>query len=81
MTIAITKKQQAVLDFIKKHIRVMGFPPTQKEFAKEFGWSSTNSCISFLIALEDKGYIEIMPGISRGIRVLGEKCPCCGAVK
>jgi len=49
-----------------------GFPPTRADIAKEFGFKSANAAEEHLKALARKGAIEIIPGASRGIRLIDE---------
>ncbi len=66
----LTKRQQEVLDLIKDHLDDTGFPPTRAEIAKTLGFRSANAAEEHLKALARKGVIEMIPGASRGIRVL-----------
>ena len=66
----LTLKQQIVLDYIKRHIRDLEFPPTCQEIKNALGYSSANSITGYLKALEDKGHIRRTPKISRSIVVL-----------
>ncbi|WP_064799477.1 hypothetical protein [Serratia plymuthica] len=66
----LTLKQGEVLSFIKQFIADNGCPPTKVEIADGFGWSSPNAAEIHLKGLCTKGAIIIIPGISRGIRVL-----------
>ncbi len=67
---ALTNRQAQILDFIKRTLRDTGFPPTRKEIASEFGFSSANSAEEHLKALARKGAIEMSAGASRGIKVI-----------
>lgn len=69
----LTEKQQVVLDFVRSAIEETGFPPTRAEIAKELGFKSANAAEEHLKALARKGAIEMIPGASRGIRILGEE--------
>ena len=68
MTRGITKRQEAILQFIVDCIRDNGSPPTIAELGREFGISSTNGVSDHLNALTKKGYIE-RTSKARGIRV------------
>jgi len=68
----LTKRQSEVLDVIKDCIEKTGMPPTRVELAKILGFRSANAAEEHLKALARKGAIEILPGTSRGIRILGE---------
>ncbi|WP_434357856.1 transcriptional repressor LexA [Parasalinivibrio latis] len=68
----LTERQQQVLDLIKAKIDEAGMPPTRAEIARELGFRSANAAEEHLKALARKGVIEIVPGASRGIRLLIE---------
>lgn len=55
---ALTKKQQAIYNYILKHIETKGFPPAIRDICNEFGISSPNGVMCHLKALETKGYIN-----------------------
>ena len=65
----LTVKQQQILDYIKEHLNLTGFPPTRSDIAIEMGYKSPNAAEDHLRALARKGAIEIIPGTSRGIRI------------
>ena len=55
----LTEKQKAVLKFIYRSIREQQLPPTIREIAAEFGFSSTGTVRDYLKALSNKGFIRI----------------------
>ena len=65
----LTARQQQVLDVIKDNIEDTGYPPTRAEIAKTLGFKSPNAAEEHIKALARKGYIEIVQGASRGIRL------------
>ena len=65
----LTKRQQQILDFIKKSIEMYDMPPTRAEIGEAFGFRSPNAAEDHLRALERKGVIQIFPGSSRGIQL------------
>lgn len=67
---SLTKRQQQIYDLIKENIQQTGMPPTRAEIAKFFGFKSANAAEEHLKALAKKGYIEMLAGTSRGIRLL-----------
>ncbi|MBM7038661.1 transcriptional repressor LexA [Vibrio ulleungensis] len=69
----LTARQKQVYDLIKEKIEVSGMPPTRAEIAKELGFRSANAAEEHLKALAKKQAIEIVPGASRGIRILLEE--------
>ena len=66
----LTERQQEIFDFVKNHISTTGMPPTRVEIAREIGFKSPNAAEEHLKALARKGYIEMLSGTSRGIRIL-----------
>jgi repressor LexA len=77
----LTRRQAEILDLIRSHLEETGFPPTRAEIAAHFGFSSANAAEDHLRALERKGAIEILPGASRGLRILlADGVPVVGRV-
>ena len=62
----LTKRQEEILDLIKKHILDLGFPPTRADIARSLGFKSPNAAEQHLRAIEKKGFIRILSGASRG---------------
>ncbi|MDG6897754.1 repressor LexA [Actinobacillus delphinicola] len=71
----LTERQQQVYNLLKSHIDSTGMPPTRAEIAKELGFRSANAAEEHLKALARKGVIEILSGVSRGIRLIAEDEP------
>ncbi|MFT6790833.1 MAG: repressor LexA [Cellvibrionaceae bacterium] len=65
----LTARQAQVLQLIKDHMENTGYPPTRADIAKELGFRSANAAEEHLRALARKGYIEMIPNASRGIRL------------
>lgn len=70
---ALTARQQEVYDLLKRHLETTGMPPTRAEISRKLGFRSPNAAEEHLKALARKGVIEIIPGASRGIRLLAEE--------
>ncbi|MFD2167312.1 transcriptional repressor LexA [Thalassotalea euphylliae] len=68
----LTARQSQIFDLIKEKIAETGMPPTRAEIAEFFGFKSANAAEEHLKALAKKGYIEMLPGTSRGIRLAEE---------
>jgi len=68
----LTPRQQQIFDLIREKISDTGMPPTRAEIANFFGFKSANAAEEHLKALAKKGYIEMLPGTSRGIRLAEE---------
>lgn len=64
----LTKKQSALIEFIKKFIFENGFSPTYKEIALSFK-INVNAVHQQVLALEKKGYIERSDKLARSIRL------------
>ncbi len=67
----LTPRQQQIFDLIKDNIEATGMPPTRAEIAQRLGFRSANAAEEHLKALARKGVIEMLPGMSRGIRLIG----------
>lgn len=68
----LTPRQTEILELIRTSITERGSPPTRAEIAQAFGFKSPNAAEEHLKALARKGVIELLPGASRGIRLLEE---------
>lgn len=65
----LTKKQKHVLEVIRRHKDMYGYPPTLRELAKSINLTSPQGALKHLQALEKKGYIR-RSSDARGITVL-----------
>jgi repressor LexA len=65
----LTPRQGEILEFIRRMLAEHGAPPTRDEIAREFGFRSLNAAEQHLQAIERKGLIELVSGVSRGIRL------------
>lgn len=65
----LSPKQLEVLAFIRRFVEERGLPPTRGEIADGLGLKNRQGIDQHLRALEMKGAILLMPGISRGIRL------------
>ncbi len=68
----LTAKQKDVLKFIYKAVKHDHRPPTIREIAAHFGYSSTGTVRDYLRALIDKGYIKVAANKSRAIELIRE---------
>jgi repressor LexA len=68
----LTTRQIAILDFIKREIRVRGYPPSVREIGEAVGLSSSSTVHNHLSILEQKGYIRRDPTKPRAIEILDE---------
>jgi repressor LexA len=65
----LTPRQKQILLLVQKAMVETGMPPTRAEIAKTLKFRSVNAAEEHLRALERKGVIELLPGMSRGIRL------------
>ena len=65
----LTKKQDRIFEFIRKHVQDIGYPPTVREIGMNFGISEKGA-YDHLNAIEKKGYIRRMPKKPRAIEIL-----------
>ena len=66
----LTKRQEDIIQFIKKYIVSNGYPPTVREIGYSLGLSSPATIHSHLSNLEDKGYIKKDDKKNRAIELL-----------
>ncbi len=66
----LTSKQKQILKFIYECIKLNHLPPTLREIAEKFDFSSTGTVRDHLKALVQKGYIKISEGKSRAIELI-----------
>ena len=66
----ITERQQEILSFVSAFQREWGAPPTLREIARHFRFSSPTAAAAHLRALRLKGYLEHNPRQARGSRVV-----------
>lgn len=69
----LTPRQSEILELIKDNLHATGMPPTRAEIASKLGFRSANAAEEHLKALARKGVIEILPGMSRGIRLIADE--------
>lgn len=65
----LSPKQLEVLAFIRRFMESGGLPPTRGEIAEGLQLKNRQGIDQHLRALAAKGAIELIPGISRGIRL------------
>lgn len=68
----LTERQAEILAMIRDAIEETGMPPTRAEIAQSLGFRSANAAEEHLRALARKNVIELVPGASRGIRLVEE---------
>ena len=68
----ISKKQQEILDYLKREIMSHGYPPTVREICDAVHLKSTSSVHSHLESLEKNGYIRRDPAKPRAIEIVDD---------
>ena len=68
----ITDRQREILSFVSTFQRESGAPPTLREIARHFRFSSATAAAAHLRALRRKGYLEHTPRQARGSRIVPE---------
>ncbi len=66
----ISKRQEAILEFIKDEVKQKGYPPSVREIGTAVGLASSSTVHGHLGRLESKGYIRRDPTKPRAIEVL-----------
>ena len=67
---ALSSKQQQIIDFIRRFLADRQYPPTVRDIVTGCGISSTSVVSYNLKILEREGYIRRHPEVSRGIELL-----------
>lgn len=65
----LTKKQNRIFEFVRKHVQDTGYPPTVREIGTQFRISEKGAH-DHLNAIEKKGYIRRIPKKPRAIEIL-----------
>ncbi|UOR12614.1 transcriptional repressor LexA [Halobacillus amylolyticus] len=66
----LSKRQQAILDFIKEQVLLKGYPPSVREIGQSVGLASSSTVHGHLSRLEKKGYLRRDPTKPRAIEVI-----------
>src|SRR5471032_3106832 len=66
----LSVRQQEILTRIAEFIAQQGRPPTRADLARAMGLRNRQGIDQHLRALERKGYLELEPGIARGLRLV-----------
>lgn len=66
----LSKRQQAILDFIKHEVKTKGYPPSVREIGQAVGLASSSTVHGHLARLESKGLIRRDPTKPRAIEIL-----------
>lgn len=66
----MSKRQEAILTFIKEEVRSKGYPPSVREIGEAVGLASSSTVHGHLARLENKGLIRRDPTKPRAIEIL-----------
>jgi len=69
----LSPKQKAVYDYILSSQDRHGYPPSQREIANAFGWSSLGTVQNYLVRLVREGVLSKDWNARRGLKVLRTK--------
>lgn len=69
----LTRRQEEILDFIKKSVLDKGYPPSVREIGAAVGLNSSATVHSHLNSLENKGMIRRDPTKPRAIEILDDR--------
>ena len=69
----LTKRQQEIVDFIKKYSARHGYPPTVRDIGKAIGLTSSSTVHAHLANLEKVGLLRRDPTKPRAIELLVDK--------
>lgn len=68
----MTGKQKEILTTINKYIEREGISPTVRELCNITGIKSTSTIHGYIKRLQNQGYIEMIKGSPRSMRVVKE---------
>ncbi|MFC4617441.1 transcriptional repressor LexA [Camelliibacillus cellulosilyticus] len=68
----LSKRQQAIIDFIKSEVATKGYPPSVREIGDAVGLASSSTVHGHLSRLEKKGFIRRDPTKPRAIEILDQ---------
>jgi repressor LexA len=79
----MSKRQEAILTFIKEEVRSKGYPPSVREIGEAVGLASSSTVHGHLARLENKGLIRRDPTKPRAIEILeaGDTIPKASVVQ
>ncbi len=71
--IKITKKQQALLDYLQDFDEENGYSPSYREIQAGLGLSSVSAVAEHIDNLVEKGVLKKVPGAARSLEILNYK--------
>lgn len=66
----LSKRQEAILNYIKEQVQLKGYPPSVREIGQAVGLASSSTVHGHLSRLEKKGFIRRDPTKPRAIEVM-----------
>jgi repressor LexA len=75
----LTKRQQEIFDFVRRHVGEHGYPPTVRDIGKAIGLTSSSTVHAHLANLERLGLLRRDPTKPRAIEVLVDKAKAAAA--
>jgi repressor LexA len=66
----LSKRQQQIMDFIKREVKAKGYPPSVREIGEAVGLASSSTVHGHLERLEQKGFLRRDPTKPRAIEIL-----------
>lgn len=73
MAVKLTRKQLAVLDFLRDFTDENGYSPSYREIMSGLGLSSVSAVAEHIDNLVAKGVIQKVPGAARSLEILDYK--------
>ena len=73
MSIKLTKKQLALLDFLQDFTEEKGYSPSYREIQAGLGLSSVSAVAEHVENLVEKGVLKKVPGAARSLEMLDYK--------
>jgi repressor LexA len=71
--VKLTKRQQQIFEFIKRHTSEKGYPPTVRDIGQAVGLTSSSTVHAHLANLERAGVLRRDPTKPRAMEVIAEK--------
>lgn len=73
MTVKLTKKQLAVVNFLQDFTEEKGYSPSYREIMTGLGLSSVSAVAEHIDNLVEKGVLKKVPGAARSLEILNYK--------
>lgn len=71
----LTPRQYDLLGYIRESVEVRGFAPSYKEMQTALGLASKAGIHRMVVALEERGHIQRLPGRARSIFLVSKPNP------